>query len=218
MKKFICWERLYDPGRSFMKIILRILKWFANTFGGGRLGQFTTDDINHFLKYDYSYQMLIDKDLHQSEITTDKIIQFKKNLALGCRKKDIISLLGHPQYLYHNKLIKGHQILFYKSMINGYRTNTVMHIYNNKFFLGMYLIKKKDVNKENILRKLREVYAIPFDIKFDYTSKIVDKVGNVIKIEDFNYLTIGYFDLQNPDFDEIANLILERDIKNGPEN
>lgn len=198
-----------------MKIVLKILKWFTNKLGDIHRGQFITDEISHFLKYDYSYQMLLDKDLQDTPIVTKRKIKFKDNLELGCNKKDIIFTLGQPQHIHHNRNIKGHQILFYKSMIDGNRTNTVMHLYHNQFCLGMYLIKVKQEEKKGVIERLKQNYGIEGELS--YNSKIKDKAGNVIKIEDFNYITIGYFHFQNPDFQTIAEQILSRDIKNVPE-
>jgi hypothetical protein len=198
-----------------MKKLFKILKRFTNKLVNIHRGKFTTEEINHFLKYDYSYQLLEDKDLQNASIVTEQEIKFKDNIEFGCDKKYIISILRRPQHVHYNRGIKGHQILFYKSMIDGNRTNSVLHLYNNKFFLGMYLIKANGEEKKEVISKLKDSYSI--DETIGLKSKIKDTIGNVIKIEDYNYLTIGYFDFKSPDFEKITKLILKRDIKKGHE-
>jgi hypothetical protein len=190
----------------------RTFKWIFRKIT--QRGYFSSNDINHYLKYDYSFQMLKNFKNDQEPILTSVKIKFKEDLELGVSQSKVVSVFGKPKFVYKNKSIRGHSILFYKKIINGLKTNIIIHLYNDSFFLGIYFIKADLYEFKGILDQLKKEYSIGAATELQKNDIIEDGTGNFIKVDDYKYLALGFFNAQNRHYNDITSQILaNKDIK-----
>jgi hypothetical protein len=116
------------------------------------------------------------------EYFTSKNISFRNNLALGVKKRTVYDLLGKPWREYKNPFIKDHSILFYKFLLGLNKTRCEIHLFKDKFFLGIYSFPFSSPCFFDIKKELTHKYA---GMETDLPKLIItDKMDNHIMIEE----------------------------------
>jgi hypothetical protein len=146
------------------------------------------------------------------EFLTLKNISFRNDLVLGSKKRTVYDLLGKPRREYKNPFIKDHSILFYKFLLGLNKTRCEIHLFKDKFFLGIYSFPFSSSYFFDVKKELTHKYA---GMETDLSKLILtDKKDHHIVIEEqIMNNRIMYFSKDMELYERITGLMKEKENK-----
>lgn len=144
-----------------------------------------------------------------NQYNTRKQISFKNDLDLGSSKRTVYKRLGKPYAEFKNPYIKDHTILCYKFLLGMNKARCEIHLYRNRFFLGLYTLDYTS-NFQVVRNELVKKYV---DTGTDQSDLVItDKMNHQILIkEQIMNFVVMYF-LRNEElYDHIHSLIEQRE-------
>lgn len=137
-----------------------------------------------------------------------RIVQAKENISFkqvefDSTIKQTLKKFGKPLYRTQNGTqIPGHEIIFYRYDMGGYKVIAQLHFMNNTFFMGQYLFTDLESEKfTNIKEVLGNKYLSDTSVRLG-DIVIRDADNNRIEIDDDSY-SIIYYISGNPKYAEI---------------
>lgn len=142
------------------------------------------------------------------ESFTSRKITFR-NLSFGSNKRTVYRILGKPYAEFKNPLISDHTILCYKFLLAGNKTRCEIHLYKNRFFLGVNTLDFNS-NFQVVKNGLTEKYLGKVINSPDVV--ITDKLKNQIIVREniMNY-SIKYFSRETELYNQLICHIEKRE-------
>ncbi|KAA9327354.1 hypothetical protein [Adhaeribacter soli] len=135
-------------------------------------------------------------------VTAQEEISFKQ-VAFDSTIRQTLRKFGKPLYRTKNGMqIPGHEIIFYRYDMGGYKVIAQLHFMNNTFFMGQYLFTDLESEKfTNIKAVLGQKYLADPSVKLG-DIVIRDQRNNRIEVDDDSY-SIIYYISGNPKYADI---------------
>ncbi len=197
-----------------MKVFNKIRKSFRNILGK------PADYSRHYYYYNISnkyeslnsYLTLLNKCSNVNSIPTNRRIRYSPKIEFGSTIKDVKKEKKYLRYTMH--FSQNNTILFYRTMIGGYKTKLEMHFYKKKLFFYNYTFSNvSDNDKRNIISTIQEKYlngVLPFDCS---NQSIIDNYDNHVLVDNGMEFTINYISSKCDFFDYVNDHNLDDDKK-----
>ncbi|HEY4786663.1 MAG TPA: hypothetical protein VIH57_11465 [Bacteroidales bacterium] len=144
-------------------------------------------------KYDSFLHLLEDADKPSvNHYKSYREITFKNRLKFGVTYQEVIKLLGKPLVNYSNPKSPGHQILLYKYSISSNKIKCEVHLYQNRFILGIYVSDYMTNDRQDLKKYFLERYLGNKHLVHNSNFRISDPVNNSVYVNDSVCLELIY--------------------------
>jgi hypothetical protein len=166
----------------------------------------------------FYYSQIVDKykdyDFHlrsheraeqKTNMYTSNEILYNNKISFGSTISDIREIYGAPLFINQHDPLNAISILFYKTLIGGYKVRCEMFFWKERLYSLNYIFPYlSGRDKADIVKVIQNKYLNePIDY---FKQKIVDPKGNIIMISDVNNFEIYFSVPTNIIFREAASL------------
>jgi hypothetical protein len=136
---------------------------------------------------------------------TSNEILYNNKISFGSTISDIREIYGAPLFINQHDPLNAISILFYKTLIGGYKVRCEMFFWKERLYSLNYIFPYlSGRDKADIVKVIQNKYLNePIDY---FKQKIVDPKGNIIMISDVNNFEIYFSVPTNIIFREAASL------------